>query len=125
MVEQHGKLEEGLLQAMKAIDNQIARSMQRTPAKREVHGVQKWEPYDTRVENIAAFVLNELGAESITLDAMIVLAQAFTKSLRLICDDLGVEGLGAVRTSYCLKALENIELDAHRAARELATHDVT
>lgn len=121
MAEQHGKLEEGLLQAMKAIDNQIARSMQRTPEQREIHGVQKWEPYDTRVENIAAFVLNELGAESITLDGMIVLAQAFTKSLRLICDDLGVEGLGAVRSSYCLNAMEKIELDAHRAVRGLAS----
>jgi len=35
-------LEQGLLTAMKAIDNQIAREMQRSPAEREAPGMQKW-----------------------------------------------------------------------------------
>jgi hypothetical protein len=123
MSEQYGKLEEGLLQAMKAIDNQVARAMQRTPAEKELQGVQKWEPYETRVEHIAAFILNELGAEAITLDAMIVLAQSFTKALRLVTHDLGGEGLGTVRASYCLDAMDKIERDAQRVKRELGLEE--
>ncbi len=119
MSEQYGKLEEGLLQAMRAVDNQVARAMQRTPAERDVHGVQKWEPYETRVEHIAAFILNELGSETITLDAMIVLAQSFTKALRLVTHDLGGEGLGSMRAAYCLDAMEKIERDAQRVMQEL------
>lgn len=125
MGERVGKLEEGLLQAMKAIDNQVARAMQRTPAERDVHGVQKWEPFETRVELITAFLLNELGSQEVSIDSMVVLAQAFTKALALVCDDLGSEGLGAVRSSYCLDAMEKIERDAHRAVRGLGSQELT
>ena len=55
------KLEQHLLQAMRVIDNRVARQMQRTPAEREVHGVQKWEPYRIVVEDICALLLNEIG----------------------------------------------------------------
>lgn len=120
-----GKLEEGLLQAMKALDTQIARAMQRTPAEREVHGVQKWEPYETRVENLTAFVLNELGDNTVSLDSLLVLSQAFTKALRLACDDLGPGGLGAVRSSYCIDALQKIARDASRGLTELSQEHVT
>lgn len=112
MAEQHGKLEEGLLQAMKAIDNQIARAMQRSPAAREVHGVQKWEPFTSRVEGIAAFLLQELGDTNVGLDSLLVCAQAFAKALQLVCDDLGPDGLGDIRASYCLVAMRNITRDA-------------
>ena len=34
-------------------------------------------------------------------------------------DDLGVEGLGKVRTAYCLQALENISRDVSRGEQAL------
>jgi hypothetical protein len=120
-----GKLEEGLLQAMHAIDNQVARAMQRSPAEREAQGVQKWEPYDTRIEHVAAYVLNELGDNTVALDSVLVLAQAFTKALRLAVEDLGTEGLGTVRTSYCIDTMERILRDADRALSELQSERLT
>jgi hypothetical protein len=125
MSEQRGKLEEGLLQAMKAIDNQVARAMQRTPTEREAQGVQKWEAYETRVEHVAAQVLNDLGEQEVALDSVIVLAQAFTKALRLVTHDLGAEGLGTVRAAYCLDAMRKIERDAQRVARDLEEEEPT
>ena len=109
-----GKLEEGLLQAMHAIDTQVARAMQRSPAERETMGVQKWE----------AYVLNELGDNSVGLDSVIVLAQAFTKALRLAAEDLGAEGLGVVRSAYCVDAMEKVQRDALRALGELRTESI-
>jgi hypothetical protein len=120
-----GKLEEGLLQAMHAIDNQVARAMQRSPEEREVMGVQKWEPYDTRVEQVTAYVLNELGDNSVALDSVLVLAQAFTKALRLATEDLGADGLGSVRTAYCVDTMEKIQRDASKALAELRTNSIT
>ena len=113
-------LEQGLLTAMRALDNQIARAMQRSPSEREVHGVQKWEPISTRVENVCAFVLNSLGDEDVTLDSLLVLSQAMAKSLALVVDDLGAEGLGAMRTGYVSSALERIADDASRTLRGLS-----
>jgi hypothetical protein len=107
-------LEEGLQMAMRALDNQIARAMERTPAEREVHGVQKWEPLSQRVERVCVYVMNALGDKDIQLDSLLVLAQAFPKALALLVDDLGEEGLGKLRTAYCLSALEQIALDAER-----------
>jgi hypothetical protein len=113
--------EEGLLQAMKAIDNQVARALQRTPAEQEVLGVQKWEPYENRVEHLTAFILNELGDGAVTFDSVIVLAQAFTKALRFAVDDLGADGLGQMRSAYCQDAMEKIERDARAALQTLFT----
>jgi len=120
MTEQRGKLEDGLAQAMKAIDNQIARAMQRTPAEREAQGVQKWEPYATRVEGIASFLLEEVGDNQVGLDSLIVCAQAFTKALQLLVDDLGEDGLGKVRAAYCLDAMNKISRDAQRVTDALS-----
>jgi hypothetical protein len=125
MSEQNGKLEEGLLQAMKAIDNQVARAMQRSPEERERLGVQKWEPYESRIEHLTAFILSEVGDNSVTLDSLVVLAQSFTKALRLVSEDLGAEGLGQVRSSYCLDAMEKIERDAAKTLAELTVARVT
>jgi hypothetical protein len=120
MTDQRGKLEDGLTQAMKAIDNQIARAMQRTPAEREAQGVQKWEPYATRVEGIASFLLEEVGDNQVGLDSLIVCAQAFTKALQLLVDDLGEDGLGKVRAAYCLDAMNKISRDAQRVTDALS-----
>ena len=120
-----GKLEEGLRVAMCAIDNQVARAMQRTPAERDVGGVSKWGPYETRVEHVTAFLLNELGAEVVSLDSLFVLSQAFTKALRLATEDLGAEGLGKVRSEYCVDCMEKISNDASKTLSELRTESFT
>ena len=102
-------MEESLIRALKAIDNQVAREMQRTPSERDVHGAQKWEPYQVRVENLTSFLLNSLGAEEISLDGILVLSRTLTKTLRMVVEDLGHEGLGEVRTEYCRAALEDFQ----------------
>lgn len=125
MTEQQGKLEQGLLQAMKAIDNQVARAMQRSPAEREIHGVQKWEPYASRVEHLTAFILEELAVNNISLDSVLVLVQAFAKTLNFAVDDLGPDGLGAVRSSYCLDAMEKVQRDAQFVTEQLRERHLT
>lgn len=112
-------LEGGLLTALKAIDNQVARAMQRSPEEKEEQGVQKWEPYNTRVENITALLLNALGDGDIELDGLLVLSQATSKTLNMLVGDLGEAGLGKMRSSYCREALKNIGDDISRAVDEL------
>ncbi|MBN8548079.1 MAG: hypothetical protein J0M12_02060 [Deltaproteobacteria bacterium] len=122
MAEEEVKLspmEEGILRAMSAIDKQVAREMQRTPAELDVHGVQKWEPYQKRIEFITSFVLNMLGDEKVQLDSLLVFAQAFAKSLALVVEDLGEEGLGKLRTEYALAATENIAKDCFKTTQQL------
>lgn len=112
-------LEESLLRAMSAIDNQIAREMQRYPEQVERHGVQKWEPHGKRVELITSFLMNALGDQKINMDSLLVLAQAGAKALSLIIADLGSEGLGKVRSDYCRVAMDAIASDARRANQSL------
>ncbi|MBP9839069.1 MAG: hypothetical protein KBC84_10205 [Proteobacteria bacterium] len=112
-------LEQGLLSAMQAIDNQIARAMERNPAERETHGVQKWEPINNKVEQVCVFLMNALGDDEIKLDSLLVLYQSLSKSLLMVVEDLGEEGLGKMRSSYCLSALENITVDVERAKKML------
>ncbi|MFM1848727.1 MAG: hypothetical protein RL417_2201 [Pseudomonadota bacterium] len=112
-------LEDGLLRAMQALDRQVAREMQRTPAEREEKGVRKWEPYEKRVENVTSFVLNAIGDDAATLDAVLILSQSFVKSLYLLAEELGVEGLGDIRSQYCRGALEAIGQDIARAGTAL------
>lgn len=112
-------LEESLLEALKALDNQIAREMQRDAKSRDQQGAQKWEPYQTRIEKLCSFLLNSLGEQSIGLDGVIVLAQTFSKTLSLISDDLGEDGLGKVRAEYVRSTFENLERDAESAKRSL------
>jgi len=119
MTEKLPPLEEGLLQAMKAIDNQIAREMQRTPAVQDAEGVQKWKPFEDRLERVASFILDSLGSNDTQLDSLLVLSRAFTKALRLAVEDLGGEVLGKVRSEYCIQAFEEIQVDADKGRREL------
>ena len=108
-------LKEGLITAMKALDNQVAREMQRTPAEEGVLGVQKWGPYQKRVEDVTTLIIDEIGDRTITLDSVLILAQAFAKSLQLLVSELGQDGLGVVRTQYCQAAMEAVSTDAERA----------
>jgi len=112
-------LEAGVLTALRAIDNQVARELQRTPADLTKHGVQKWEPFQKRIESISSFIIECLGERRIELDGILVLAQALTKTLSLLIDDLGEKGLGKVRTGYCVGALENIIAHAERTMRSM------
>jgi hypothetical protein len=107
-------LEAALLQCLTALDNQVAREMQRTPAERELHGVQKWAPYSKRVELIAGLLAEQLGNNTIELDGMIVLAQALSKALSLFVDEMGAEGLGRVRSEYVAHAGDAMAADARR-----------
>ena len=105
-------LQAGLLAALQALDAQIAREMQRNPAETAVHGVQKWEPLAKRVESVTGFLLDALESQAAELDSLLVLSQAFAKALAIAVQDIGVKGLGKVRTGYAIDALENLERDA-------------
>jgi len=118
--ERRTPLEEGLIVAMQSIDKQVLREIStRGPGEKEEHGIQKWEPFDKRIELISGFILNELGEESIGLDSLLVLSQAFSKALQLVVEDLGEEGLGDIRSNYARRALESIEKNVTRAQRSM------
>ncbi len=112
-------LEAGLLTAMRAVDNQVARAMQRTSEELSKHGVRKWEPFQQRIESVASFILDTIGARQTELDSLLVLSQAFTKALSLFVNDLGGEGLGQVRSEYCSTAFSSIIQDARRGLESL------
>ena len=117
-------LNDGLLAAMKALDNQIARRMQRNPEQKEVHGVQKWEPQAEKVEEVTAFILESFGAQKVDLDSILVLSQAFTKSLYLLSEELGQEGLGELRANYCKSAFEIISRDSSCGSETLDAREI-
>ena len=96
------------------------REMQRDAKSKDKHGVQKWEPFQSRVERLCSFLLNSLGEQTIDLDGIIVLAQTFSKTLSLACADLGEDGLGKVRAQYVRATFENIERDAKNAKHSLS-----
>ena len=114
MAQKYTKLEEGLLQCMRALDKQVSRELQRTPTELETKGTRKWEPLENRVETVAAFLVQSLGEQAIELDSILIMAQALSKTLCLVVEDLGEKGLGKVRTEYCLSAGENIKRDSER-----------
>lgn len=115
-------IEQGLLMAMHAIDTQVAREMQRTPVQAEQQGVQKWEPFNKRIEQVSAFILDSLG-EEVELDSILVLAHSFVKALEIIIGDLGTEGLGKVRSAYSHSTMEQIERHARVARQFLEKHE--
>lgn len=106
--------EDGLLRAMQALDNQIARATHRAPAEREAHGVQKWQPIEDRIERVCAFILDLIGQDEARLDSVLVLAQAYTKALSLLVDELGPQGLGELRSAYSLAAARGLSRDSRR-----------
>lgn len=107
-------LEAGLLTAMRALDNQVARAMQRSPSEIAAHGVQKWEPYQQRVESLSSFFLEALGKRRVELDSLLIMAQAFSKALGLYVQEMEEKGLGKMRSQYCRAALDNIGKDIER-----------
>ncbi len=112
-------LEAGIVQAMQALDRQIARRMERSPGEREEKGVQKWDPFSEKIEEVVTLVLDELGHDNVKLDSLIVLSQAMTKALYLLIEELGEEGLGTLRSAYCRQTIEAVERDCSRAAAVL------
>jgi hypothetical protein len=120
--ESKSPLEEGLITALQGIDKQILREVStRSPSGREEHGVQKWEPIEKRVEYMSSFILNELGEQTVGLDGILVMAQAFAKTLQLVAEDLGEEGLGELRSSYIKAAFEQLERSAFRGTQALSS----
>lgn len=118
--EKVSRAEEGLRQAMQAVDSQVAREVfRRDPAEKEKHGVQNWAPVDERIERTSSFILNMLGENEVQLESLLVFAQAFPKVLQLLVEDLGEDGLGQVRTAYCLEAAKRIAQTAERTAEAL------
>jgi hypothetical protein len=113
-------LEDGLLTALRAIDNQIRREMQRTPAERETLGTQKWEPYQKRVELLVPLLLSEFGDQTIELDGLVVLSQVLSKTLKLLVEELGSEGLGKLRSAYACWAMEQVSSDAREVIADLS-----
>lgn len=107
------KLESNLLVVLNALQNQIDREMQRSPAEREQKGVRKWEPFETRVERVAGFLIESLSENKVSLDSLIVLSQAMTKTLQIAVTEIGKDGLGKMRSEYCLHAAEQIARDAN------------
>ncbi len=106
--------------AMRALDNQVAKDWQkRAPEERESLGVLKWEPINIRVENLSVFLLESFGDQLIGLDSLLIVSQAMAKSLQLIADELGQEGLGEVRRAYCQGASDNIMRDIARLQQSL------
>ena len=119
MAEKLTPLDEGLLKALRAIDNQISREMQRTPAELEKLGVQKWEPFNKRIENIAAFLIDNISEQHIQLDSLVVLSQALAKVMKIFAEDMGEDGLGKMRSAYLRWAMENLSRDAYESLRAL------
>ena len=115
--------EELLLRAMRAIDNQIAREMQRSPAELEEHGVKKWEPMEKRAELTVSTVLNSLGDNEIQCESVLVIAQALCKVIFLVTEDLGPDGLGKVRAEYFREAIRKITRDMQHADKALQESD--
>lgn len=117
-------LEAGVLQACQALDNQIARRMQRDPKQKAEHGVQKWEPLQERVEHVASLLVESFGEEEIQLDSLLILTQAFTKALYILTSELGEDGLGEMRSRYCEEAFSNLLRDIERAEAVLKENAV-
>ena len=115
-------LQQHVLASLHALDAQVARAMQRTPKEREEHGVEKWQPFQERVERITGVVLQGFADEACKLDGVLIMAEAYAKSLRMLVEELEKEGLGEVRSRYCEVAFSNIERDV-RAAKKVLTSD--
>ena len=118
-------LYEGLVKALRALDQQIAREMQRTPAELETHGVQKWKPLADRVEIVSALLLDAFNDRAVELDSILVMTQAFVKALYLLAEDLGLEGLGEMRRNYSVSAFRAVSDDAARALSILEQHQLS
>ena len=107
-------LDESLIRALELIDSQIARAMERTPAEREVSGVQKWKPFEERIERLSGLLLDNFG-ERVQLDSVVVLSQVMVKVLSILCQEMGSDGLGDVRGQYVQEALKLLEIEVERS----------
>ena len=101
-------LQAGLLAALSALDNQVARDMQRSPQEIEREGVNKWAVYERKIEEVANILLDEFESKNIELDGLLITAAALTKSMQIIVEDLGSDNLGKMRTDYCRKISNSI-----------------
>lgn len=112
-------LESGLLSALCALDSQVARALNKTPEERETYGLEKWEIYQAKLEQLTGFLLDCFSEQQVQLDSLLVLSQATAKALSMITEDLGESGLGKTRSRYVLKAAESMERDATQIIRRI------
>lgn len=117
-------LEEGLIKAMKALDNQIARAMQKDVARREEEGFKKHENFKVKIEEVTGLILNAFGEDKVGFDSFLILSQAYIKALYLISEDLGKLGLGKIRTEYISEAINNIDRDLKALKDEFSANEV-
>ncbi|MCB0352244.1 MAG: hypothetical protein KDD64_01930 [Bdellovibrionales bacterium] len=110
---------DGFIKALRALDNQILREMQRTPEEIERLGVRRFEPQRTRMESTTAILMEAFGRNDIELDSILVCSQALVKALYFIIEDLEREGLGKVRSEYCQGALDSLSEDVRKALQIL------
>lgn len=113
-------LETGLRLVLHALENQIHRRLQRDE---RVKGVKKWEPLQEKVEELTGLILDIISGDEIMLETLLVSAQAFPKALRILCDDLGVEGLGEMRTAYMREGLDSIQRECFHAMQAVKDGD--
>ncbi len=110
-------LDESLIKALEAIDNQIRRTVDsRTPSDRAVAGVQKWKPYEDRIERLTTLLLDNFGT-NVGLDSILVLSQVMIKSLTIVTEDLGEDGLGKLKSTYVRDTINNLEIELERLKR--------
>jgi hypothetical protein len=107
-------LDESLIRALELIDSQIARAMERTPEQREKAGVQKWKPLEERIERLSTLILDNFG-EKVQLDSILVMSQVMVKVLGLLCQEMGQEGLGELRSLYVQESLKILEIEIERS----------
>jgi hypothetical protein len=107
-------LEAGITEALSALNNQILREIQRSPTQREGKGLSKSEPINKRVELLTGIILNLLGEEHCSIEALIVLAESSVKALRMTCEDLETEGLGKMRSLYVADSVSKIYDDSRK-----------
>jgi len=117
MTESANKVESGILQALIALDNQVAREMQRDPQQVSEQGVQKWQPHDKRIESLMEIILDNFDEGKIQLDSILISAQGLVHALTILIEDLGLVGLGELRRNYCLAAIDRISRNIEQAGR--------
>ena len=103
-------ISEHLLQLCNAIDQQVARELQRDPVERQEHGVSKQEPYRKRREMLSLSLLEAFSTGAVNIDGMLVVTESLAKTLEVITEELGSEGLGKYRSSDLLKVSRETSL---------------
>lgn len=120
MSKKEAPLQDGLLQAMRALDRQIKREVfTRDEKGREEHGQGARGAQLKRVEIVSGLVLDAFADREVGFDGVLVLTEAMVQTLQIIAGELGSEGLGRTRSAYMLDAVSRIERHARLIREQL------